>query len=95
MNTVPAIGRARGLFEIFVPGVFLLLNLGVALCLLPLDRSFLSRNPSDWVSPPVCWTTWDKRSSSKETCCLGSREITMVNPHRTTVKIKLYRSQDI
>ena len=45
MNTVPAIGCARGLFEIFVPGVFLLLNLGVALCLLPLDRSFLSRTP--------------------------------------------------
>jgi len=56
MNTIPTIGRARGLFEIFVPGVFLLLNLGVALYLLPLDRSFLSWNPSDWVSPPVFGT---------------------------------------
>lgn len=32
---VPTIGRARGIFEIFVPGTFLLLNFGGVLYLLP------------------------------------------------------------
>jgi hypothetical protein len=32
---VPAIGGAKGLFEIFVPGVFLLLNIGLAIFLSP------------------------------------------------------------
>jgi len=42
-----------------------------------------------------CEITWDIRRSSKETTSLGSRPIAFVSPHRATVKIKLYRSQDI
>jgi hypothetical protein len=32
---IPAIGGTRGIFEIFIPGVFLLLNLGMAVFLFP------------------------------------------------------------
>ena len=36
---IPTIGGARGIFEIFVPGVFLLLNLGVCVYLSPFSDS--------------------------------------------------------
>ena len=36
MTPIPAIGAARGLFEIFVPGVFFVINAGLALYLFPL-----------------------------------------------------------
>jgi hypothetical protein len=32
---IPTIGGARGIFDILVPGMFLLINLGVVVCLLP------------------------------------------------------------
>jgi hypothetical protein len=35
METIPSIGGARGVFEIFVPGVFLLVNIAGAIYLLP------------------------------------------------------------
>jgi hypothetical protein len=35
MNNIPTIGGARGIFEIFVPGVFLLLNLAAIAYLFP------------------------------------------------------------
>ncbi|MBU1937528.1 hypothetical protein KKG05_09030 [bacterium] len=56
MNGVPAIGRARGLFDIFVPGVFLLLNLALGLWLLPLDLTHLTSKEIPWISSPVFGT---------------------------------------
>lgn len=35
MDTIPSVGGARGIFEIFVPGVFLLVNVAGAIYLLP------------------------------------------------------------
>ena len=56
MNIVPEIGKGRGLFEIFVPGVFLLLNLGAELYVLPIDRSIFAAEVSTWISVSIVAT---------------------------------------
>lgn len=56
MNTVTAIGVGRGLFDIFIPGVFLLLNLVGAFCSLPFDRNILTWQASNWVGSAALGT---------------------------------------
>ncbi|GAI26286.1 unnamed protein product, partial [marine sediment metagenome] len=50
---IPTIGGARGIFEIFVPGVFLLLNLAVAVFLLPFIDEDTKNFFLDYASNPV------------------------------------------
>ncbi len=52
MTKIPAIGGARGLFEIFVPGVFLLLNVGIAYNLLYTETE-MGKDIKVAVSDPV------------------------------------------
>jgi hypothetical protein len=57
MDTPPAVGTGKGLFDIFVPGVFLLLNLGGALFILPLAHGLLVWQPTGWAGSAVIGTT--------------------------------------
>ena len=52
-DKVPAIGEARGVFEIFIPGLFLLLNLWAALYLLPATDETTKRYIQTLASRPV------------------------------------------
>jgi hypothetical protein len=53
MNTIPTIGGARGIFEIFVPGTFLLLNLGFVLYIFPFTDSEVKRLIAAGASSPA------------------------------------------
>src|SRR6476620_2930016 len=53
MDKVPAIGGARGLFEIFVPGVFLLLNLVGTVYLMPFTDDATKRQISAFRDAPM------------------------------------------
>ncbi|HTX90695.1 MAG TPA: hypothetical protein VMC09_05705 [Anaerolineales bacterium] len=50
---IPAIGEARGIFEIFVPGTFLLLNLGFVLYMFPYTDSEIKSLISAGASNPA------------------------------------------
>jgi hypothetical protein len=50
---IPTIGGARGIFEIFVPGIFLLLNLGLVAYLLPFSDDETRRLIASGASNPV------------------------------------------
>ena len=50
---IPTIGGARGIFEFFVPGIFLLLNLGVAAYLFPYTDSETRRIIAAGASSPA------------------------------------------
>jgi hypothetical protein len=50
---IPTIGGARGIFEIFVPGIFLLLNLGLVAYLLPFTDDETRRLIASGASNPV------------------------------------------
>lgn len=51
--SIPTIGGARGIFEIFVPGMFLLLNLGAVVYLFPFTDDETKRLIVSGVSNPV------------------------------------------
>jgi hypothetical protein len=51
-DKVPAIGGARGVFEIFIPGLFLLLNLWATLYLLPFTDEITKRYLQMLISRP-------------------------------------------
>lgn len=51
-DKVPEIGGARGVFEIFIPGLFLLLNLWGALYLLPFTDEITRRYLQELISRP-------------------------------------------
>ena len=44
MERIPAVGGARGIFDIFVPGAFLLFNLSMALYLWPVGTDSILDN---------------------------------------------------
>ncbi len=50
---IPAIGRARGVFEILIPGVFLLINLGIAIYFLPIINTQTRKYIKDIVFNPL------------------------------------------
>lgn len=50
---IPTIGGARGIFDIFVPGMFLLVNLGVVVYLLPFVDDETKRLIADGASNPA------------------------------------------
>jgi hypothetical protein len=53
MDKVPAIGGARGLFEIFVPGVFLLMNLVGTVYFLPFTDDVTKRQITAFRDAPI------------------------------------------
>lgn len=53
MNNIPTIGGARGIFEIFVPGIFLLINLVVVVYLFPYIDNATWKDIVAWISNPI------------------------------------------
>lgn len=53
MNNIPTIGGARGIFEIFVPGIFLLINLVVVVYLFPYIDNTTWKDIVTWISNPI------------------------------------------
>lgn len=53
MNGIPKIGGTRGIFEIFVPGMFLLLNLLLIVYLFPFITDDARKQIASWISNPV------------------------------------------
>jgi len=53
MNNIPALGGMRGIFAIFVPGVFLFLNLIAVLYLLPIVENDTKKLIVDCISNPT------------------------------------------